>query len=108
MILGRLGPSGRPPGAFLARFGALLGEGTVPEAHAEHPKSARQRRRAPGSARETGGPGPYEIFKPSTSQGCMSLGAFHFMPEARWRRFYEAIVTTNLITLNVVNVYSNG
>eukprot|EP00959_Pyramimonas_sp_CCMP1952_P207792 4346307-Pyramimonas_sp.AAC.1 len=41
-ILSPRGPSGRPPGACLARLGALLCEKTVPEAHAEHPGSARE------------------------------------------------------------------
>ena len=41
--LGPLGRSGRPPEAVLARFEALVGEGTIPEAHAEHPESAQER-----------------------------------------------------------------
>ena len=41
---------------------ALLGEGTVPEAHAGHPESARERPEAPRSAWEIGGLGPHEII----------------------------------------------
>ena len=47
--LGPPGSSGRPPGAALGRFGALVGERTIPEAHAEHPESAQERPGAPGN-----------------------------------------------------------
>ena len=45
-------------GAALGRFGALVGERTVPEAHARNPGSAQERPVAPKSARESGGVGP--------------------------------------------------
>ena len=58
-----------------------MGGVTVPEAHASHPGSARERPAAPGK------PGVWALKKLQywTSQGCMSLGALHFVPRARWR-----------------------
>ena len=78
---GLLGSSWGLFGALFARFGALLGGVTVPEAHATHPGSARERPAAPGK------PGVWALKKLQswTSQGCMSLGALHFVPRARWR-----------------------
>ena len=54
---------------------ALLGEGAVPEAHARNPGSARPRPGAPG---KSGGLGPQELYKASTSQNCVSHTALHY------------------------------
>ena len=62
-ILAPLGLSGRPPEAALARFGAFVGEGTAPEAHATHPESARQRPVAPGAPGNLGS-GPLRNYNP--------------------------------------------
>ena len=79
--LGPFRSSGRPSEAALARFGALVGEKTVPEAYATNPGSAQPRPAAPGN------PGVWALKRLQfwTSRGCMSLGALHFVPRARWR-----------------------
>ena len=64
---------------------------------ATHPGSAQERPVAPGSARQRpGAPGKLGVWalkKPSAPgpQGCVSLGALHFVPEARWRIHAHAL-----------------
>ena len=67
----------------MGRFGPLVGERRFPEAHATHPESARERPRAPGNL-GVWAPKKLQFW---TSRGCMSLGALHFVPRARWRIF---------------------
>ena len=70
-----------PPRRPLARFGTLVGEGTVPGANAGNFPRAQPRPAAPGNL-GVWAPKKLQFW---TSRGCMSLGALHFVPRARWR-----------------------
>ena len=69
---GLLGPPWEPLGAFLA----VLEPSGLRKSHARNPGRAQER---PGNL----GSGPLRILKRQRS--CVSLGALHFVPEARWR-----------------------
>ena len=89
--LGHIGAIFGRRGAFLDRLGGLL-ELSWPvlepsglrNSHARNPGSARKRPGAPRSARAGGVWAPKKL-QSSTSRGCMSLGALHYVPRARWR-----------------------
>ena len=100
---GSLGPYQELLEAILACDGPLRGRITVPEAHAVHPKSARVTPRAPKSAQERPelrGSGPLKNYNPGSwqqqqqhSSTAVSLGALHFVPEARWRIYIYIVVS---------------
>ena len=69
----------------MSRVWPLVSERSVPEADATIPKSARERPGAPGNL-GVWAPKKLQFW---TSRGCMSLGALHFVPRARWRIYRE-------------------
>ena len=81
---------GRLDGLLMLALGAPGSIRERPGAHGSSGESAR----APENPRESlgkPGSGPLKTFQPlylSGLQGCMSLGALHYVLKARWRIFF--------------------